>query len=172
MEDNEAVIKICYKSRIGALRHCHRTHRVAMDWLFEVFKGVGHQLRYVRTIHQIVDIYIKAIAKPYAWRTLLDLYQIRRSMRSVEKQQLNACEVSNVFHGSKSTSKVCKSSSKQNSKNPKNNVEKSGKGVGSVCVPSLCAALARSTGSRALRFNTARRSPPQLGRSCYVGSAR
>ena len=58
MEDNEAVIKICFKGRSGALRHCHRTHRVAIDWLFEIFKDVAHQLRYVRTTYQIADIYI------------------------------------------------------------------------------------------------------------------
>ena len=63
MEDNEAVIKICFKGRSGALRHCHRTHRVAIDWLFEIFKDIAHQLRYVRTTYQIADIYIKAIVK-------------------------------------------------------------------------------------------------------------
>lgn len=40
-EANEAVINICFKGRSKALRHLHRTHPVAVDWLFEVFAKVG-----------------------------------------------------------------------------------------------------------------------------------
>ena len=78
-EDIEAVIKIVFKRRSGALRHCHRTHRVAVDWLFEVFKTTGIQIRYVRTIRQLADIYSKAIQKPETWKLLLNLNQIRNS---------------------------------------------------------------------------------------------
>ena len=83
LEDNEAVIKICFKGRSGALRHCHRTHRVAIEWLFETFKDISHQLRYVRTIYQIADIFTKAIVKPETWRTLLYLSQIRETERKL-----------------------------------------------------------------------------------------
>ena len=34
-EDNEAVIKMIIKGRSPTLRHYSRTHRVALDWLFE-----------------------------------------------------------------------------------------------------------------------------------------
>ena len=34
-EDNEAVIKIIIKGRSPTMRHVSRTHRVALDWLFE-----------------------------------------------------------------------------------------------------------------------------------------
>ena len=34
-EDNEAVIKMIIKGRRPTLRHVSRTHRVALDWLFE-----------------------------------------------------------------------------------------------------------------------------------------
>ena len=34
-EDNEAVIKMIIKGRSPAMRHVSRTHRVALDWLFD-----------------------------------------------------------------------------------------------------------------------------------------
>ena len=34
-EDNEAVIKIFIKGKSPTMRHVSRTHRVALDWLFE-----------------------------------------------------------------------------------------------------------------------------------------
>ena len=34
-EDNEAVIKMVIKGRNPILRHVSRTHRVALDWLFD-----------------------------------------------------------------------------------------------------------------------------------------
>ena len=35
IEDNEAVIKMIMKSRSPTMRHVSRTHRVALDWLFD-----------------------------------------------------------------------------------------------------------------------------------------
>ena len=34
-EDNEAVIKMILKGRSPTMRHVSRTHRVALDWLFD-----------------------------------------------------------------------------------------------------------------------------------------
>ena len=34
-EDNEAVIKMVIKGRSPTIRHVSRTHRVALDWLFD-----------------------------------------------------------------------------------------------------------------------------------------
>ena len=34
-EDNEAVIKMIFKGRSPSMRHVSRTHRVALDWLFD-----------------------------------------------------------------------------------------------------------------------------------------
>ena len=34
-EDNEAVIKMIMKGRSPTMRHVCRTHRVALDWLFD-----------------------------------------------------------------------------------------------------------------------------------------
>ena len=35
LEDNEAVIKMIIKGRSPTMRHVSRTHRVALDWLFD-----------------------------------------------------------------------------------------------------------------------------------------
>ena len=37
-EDNEAVIKMIIKGRSPTMRHVSRTHRVALDWLFDRIK--------------------------------------------------------------------------------------------------------------------------------------
>ena len=37
-EDNEAVIKMITKGRSPTMRHVSRTHRVALDWLFDTIK--------------------------------------------------------------------------------------------------------------------------------------
>ena len=34
-EDNDAVIKMIIKGRSPTVRHVSRTHRVALDWLFD-----------------------------------------------------------------------------------------------------------------------------------------
>ena len=34
-EDSEAVIKMAFKGRSPTMRHVSRTHRVALDWLFD-----------------------------------------------------------------------------------------------------------------------------------------
>ena len=36
-EDNEAVIKMIIKTRTATMRHVSRTHRVALDWLFDTW---------------------------------------------------------------------------------------------------------------------------------------
>ena len=50
LEDNDAVIKMTVKGRSPNLRHCPRTQRVDLDWLFEVFRtDPGVSIRYVGT---------------------------------------------------------------------------------------------------------------------------
>ncbi len=76
-EDNEAVIKICLKGRSQALRHLHRTHRVAVDWIYDMIKANWVVLEHVNTKVQIADIFTKAIVKSESWLRLTDLAQIR-----------------------------------------------------------------------------------------------
>ena len=56
-EDNEAVIKIIIKGRSPAMRHVFRTHRVALDWLFDrINLDSKIQIKYIDTKNQLADI--------------------------------------------------------------------------------------------------------------------
>ena len=49
-EDGEAVIKMIIKGRSPTMRHVSRTHRVALDWLFDRINSEPKiQIRYVDT---------------------------------------------------------------------------------------------------------------------------
>ena len=49
-EDNEAVIKMIFKSRSPTMRHVSRTHRVALDWLFDrINLDSKIQIKYIDT---------------------------------------------------------------------------------------------------------------------------
>ena len=49
-EDNEAVIKMIIKGRSPTMRHVSRTHRVALDWLFDrISLDPKIQIKYVDT---------------------------------------------------------------------------------------------------------------------------
>ena len=53
-EDNEAVIKMIIKGRSPTMRHVSRTHRVALDWLFDrINLDPRIQIRYIDTKHQL-----------------------------------------------------------------------------------------------------------------------
>jgi len=84
-EDNQAVIKIIQKARSMALRHLPRTHRIDLQWLFEVCSNPRVQMRYVGTLQQIADLMTKALNKPGTWSHLLDIAQIRRGITSEAK---------------------------------------------------------------------------------------
>ena len=49
-EDNEAVIKMIIKRGSPTMRHVSRTHRVALDWLFDLLKlDPKIQIKYIDT---------------------------------------------------------------------------------------------------------------------------
>ena len=53
-EDNEAVIKMIIKGRSPTVRDVLRTHRVALDWLFDrINLDPKIQIRYIDTKHQL-----------------------------------------------------------------------------------------------------------------------
>ena len=59
-EDNEAVIKMIIKGRCPTMRHVSRTHRVALDRLFDrINLDAKIQIKYVDTEHQLADIMFK-----------------------------------------------------------------------------------------------------------------
>ena len=47
-EDTEAVIKMIFKGRSPTMRHVFRTHRVALDWLFDRINLVGELVVFIR----------------------------------------------------------------------------------------------------------------------------
>ena len=55
-EDNEAVIKMIIKGRSPIMRHVSRTHKLALDWLFESPKI---QIKYIDTKNPLADMLTK-----------------------------------------------------------------------------------------------------------------
>ena len=56
-EDNEAVIKMIIRGRSPTMRHVSRTHRVALDWLFDRF-NLDADIQ-IRSKHHIADMLTK-----------------------------------------------------------------------------------------------------------------
>ena len=76
-EDNEAVIKMIIKGRSPAMSHVSRTHRVALDWLFDLFNlDPKIQLKYINTKSQLGDILTKGNFTRDEWNHLLCLFNI------------------------------------------------------------------------------------------------
>ena len=56
-EDNEAVIRMIMKGRSPTMRHVSRTHRVALDWLFDrINLDPKIQIKYIDTKNQLANI--------------------------------------------------------------------------------------------------------------------
>ena len=76
-EDNEVVIKMIIKGRSPIMRHVSRTHRVALDWLFDrINLDPKIQIRYIDTKHQIADMLTKANFTRDECNNLLRLFNI------------------------------------------------------------------------------------------------
>ena len=59
-EDNEAVIKMIIKGRSPTMRYVSRTHRVALDWLFDrINLDPKIQIKYIDTKNEFADILTK-----------------------------------------------------------------------------------------------------------------
>ena len=57
-EDNDAVIKMIINGRSPTMRHVSRTHRVALNWLFDRFNVNSKiQIKYIDTKNQLADIF-------------------------------------------------------------------------------------------------------------------
>ena len=76
-EDNEAVIKMIMKGRSPTMRHVSRTHRVALDWLFDrINLDPKIQIKYIGTKNQLADILTKGHFTRDEWNHLLNLFNI------------------------------------------------------------------------------------------------
>ena len=76
-EDSEAVIKMIIKGRSPTKRHVSRTHRVALDWLFDRI-NLDHkiQIKYIDTKNQLADVLTKGNFTRDEWNHLLCLFNI------------------------------------------------------------------------------------------------
>ena len=76
-EDNEAVIKMIIKGRSPTMRHVSRTHRVALDWLFDrIHLDSKIQIKYIDTKNQLNDILTEGSFTRDEWNHLLCLFNI------------------------------------------------------------------------------------------------
>ena len=76
-EDNEAVIKMIIKGRSPTMRHVSRTHRVALDWLFDrINLDSKIQIKYIDTRNQLADILTEGNFTRDEWNHLLSLFNI------------------------------------------------------------------------------------------------
>ena len=76
-EDNEAAIKMIMKGRSPTMRHVSRTHRVALDWLFDrINLDPKIQIKYIDTKNQFADILTKGNFTRDDWDHLLTLFNI------------------------------------------------------------------------------------------------
>ena len=77
IEDNEAVIKMIIEGRSPTMRHVSRTHRVALDWLFDrINLDPKIQIKYIDTKNQLADILTKGSFTRDEWNHLLCLFNI------------------------------------------------------------------------------------------------
>ena len=101
-EDNEAVIKMIIKGRSPTMRHVSRTHRVALDWLFDRINLVPKiQIKYIDTKNQLADILTKGNFTRDEWNHLLNLFNISHFQlyslhRCNGKNELNKNQEKNV----------------------------------------------------------------------------
>ena len=76
-EDNEAVIKMIIKGRSPTMRHVSRTHRVALDWLFDrINLDPKIQIKYIDTKNQLADILTQGNFTRDEWKQMLCLFNI------------------------------------------------------------------------------------------------
>ena len=78
-EDNEAVIKMIIKRRSPTMRHVSRTHRVALDWLFDrITLDPKIEINYIDTKKQLTRMLTKGNFARDEWNLLLCLFNISR----------------------------------------------------------------------------------------------
>ena len=71
-EENEVVIKMIIEGRSPTMRHVSRTHRVALDWLFDrINLDPKIQIKYIDTKNQLADMLTKGNFTRDEWNHLL-----------------------------------------------------------------------------------------------------
>ena len=84
-EDSEAVIKMITKGRSLTMRHVSRTHRVALDWLFDrINLDPQIQIKYIDTENQLADMLTKGNFTRDEWHHLLCLFNVKKNTRRIK----------------------------------------------------------------------------------------
>ena len=92
-EDNEGVIKMIIKGRSPTMRHVVRTHRVALDWLFDrINLDQQIQIKYIDTKNQLADILTKGNFTRDEWNHLCHFSSIDCSEVMSKRTQKDAGE--------------------------------------------------------------------------------
>ena len=68
-EDNQALIRVCGSGKNPTMRYLHRTHRISVAWLHEIFQRKDVLLAYEVSARMAADIYTKAFNDPDKWRS-------------------------------------------------------------------------------------------------------
>jgi len=98
LEDNDAVIKMLIKGRTDKMRHVSRTHRIDLDWLFDVMRNdPGLRIKYINTKSQVADMFTKGNFTSQLWQHLVFLSGLAPT-RLVEKAKA-ACSVPILIDG-------------------------------------------------------------------------
>ena len=94
-EDNEAVIKMIIKERSPTMRHVSRTHRVALDWLFDrINLDPKIQIKYIDTKNQLADKLTRGNFTRDEWNHLFVVYypfQLHQQRESDVKKNTRRC---------------------------------------------------------------------------------
>ena len=76
-EDNVAVIKMIINGRSPTMRHVSRSHRVALDWLFDrINLDTKIQIKFIDTQNKLADMLTKGNFTRDEWNHLLCLFNI------------------------------------------------------------------------------------------------
>ena len=83
-EDNEAVVKMIIEGRSLTMRHVSRTHRVALDWLFDrINLDPKFQIEYNDTKNQLADMLTKGNFTRDEWNHLLNFLTLAISVLQI-----------------------------------------------------------------------------------------
>ena len=88
------MIKMIIKGRSPTMRHVSRTHRVALDWLFDSINLDSKiQIRYIDTKHQLADTLTKGNFTRDEWNNVLHLFNVGhfRSICCAKNSSLVSC---------------------------------------------------------------------------------
>ena len=86
-EDSEALIKMIIKGRSHTVRNASRTHRVALDWMFDKINlDPKIQIKFIDTKNQLADTLTKRNFTRDEWNHLMCLFNISHfsSINSLE----------------------------------------------------------------------------------------